>query len=332
MSYNITVTVSNSSYTMSSYSRMVLVCMYLLVFLVGIIGNVKLIRLLMVSRNISIIPFLNLGIADLLFVIFIPLYIIYILSNFHWHFGKALCKLSSFFFTSNMFASIFLITVISVYRYVKITLPGFTYKYVNIRNMYITIFFIWIISIILGIPALYFRNTIVTKNNDTLCINHYHDNREIAELIYKVIICIRFILGYLLPMIIILVCYTLLIYKTNNISNISDKIFFITASTALVFFICWMPHHIINIISLVGSNSKSKALRSFIKEASPIFVGFGCVYSALNPIIYLAVIRLLDRCNNNTYESLRKTLTDENESVSSVADVYDDIEIRDVNT
>ncbi|QZW33326.1 MPPV-048 G protein-coupled receptor-like protein [Magpiepox virus 2] len=324
MSYNITV--SNSSYTMSSYSRMVLVCMYLLVFLVGIIGNVKLIRLLMVSRNISIIPFLNLGIADLLFVIFIPLYIIYILSNFHWHFGKALCKLSSFFFTSNMFASIFLITVISVYRYVKITLPGFTYKYVNIRNMYITIFFIWIISIILGIPALYFRNTIVTKNNDTLCINHYHDNREIAELIYKVIICIRFILGYLLPMIIILVCYTLLIYKTNNIS---DKIFFITASTALVFFICWMPHHIINIISLVGS--KSKALRSFIKEASPIFVGFGCVYSALNPIIYLAVIRLLDRCNN-TYESLRKTLTDENESVSSVADVYDDIEIRDVNT
>ncbi|UWX11174.1 CRPV-065 [Crowpox virus] len=328
MSYNITVS-NRSNYTMNSYSRIALVCMYLLVFLVGIIGNVKLIRLLMVSRNISIIPFISLGIADLLFVIFIPLYIIYIISNFHWHFGKALCKISSFFFTANMFASIFLITVISVYRYVKITLPGFTYKYVNIRNMYFTIFFIWIISIILGIPALYFRNTIVTKNNDTLCINHYHDNREIAELIYKVIICIRFILGYLIPMIIILVCYTLLIYRTNNIS---DKIFFITASTALVFFICWMPHHIINIISLVGS--KNKALRSFIKEASAIFVGFGCVYSALNPIIYLAVIRLLYRCNsnNNTYESLRETLTDENESVSSVADVYDDIEIRDVNT
>ncbi|UOX38584.1 G protein-coupled receptor-like protein [Finch poxvirus] len=327
MSYNITV---SNSYPMSIYSRTVLVCMYLLVFLVGIIGNIKLIKLLMVSRNISIIPFLNLGIADLLFVIFIPLYIVYIISNFHWHFGKALCKISSFFFTSNMFASIFLITVISVYRYVKITLPGFTYKYVNIRNMYITIFTIWITSVILGIPALYFRNTIVTKNNDTLCINHYHDNKEIAELIYKVIICIRFILGYLIPMIIILICYTLLICKTNNISNISDKIFFITAFTALVFFICWMPHHLINIISLMGS--KSKALKSFIKEASPIFVGFGCVYSALNPIIYLSVIKLLDSCSTNTYESLRETLIDENESVSIVSDVYDDIEIRDVGT
>ncbi|QRI42762.1 G protein-coupled receptor-like protein [Mudlarkpox virus] len=332
MSYNVTTNSNSNVYIMNGYSRLALTCMYLIIFLVGIIGNIKLIRLLMVSKNISVLPFFNLGIADLLFVIFIPLYIIYILSNFHWPFGKALCKISSFFFTFNMFASIFLITLINIYRYIKTTLPGFTYKYVNIRNMYLIVSSIWLISIVLGIPALYYRNTIITKNNYTLCINHYHDDKIMAEFIYKVMICIRFIIGYFLPMLIIISCYVLLAYKTKRLADISDRILFISISASIVFFICWTPHHIINIITLIGTKNKSKALRSFIREASPIFVGFGCVYSALNPIIYLAVIRLLDRCNNNTYESLRETLTDENESVSSVADVYDDIEIRNVNT
>ncbi|AYP74267.1 G protein-coupled receptor-like protein [Fowlpox virus] len=326
-SYNVTTT--SNIYIMSGYSRLALTCMYLIIFLVGIIGNIKLIRLLMVSRNISVLPFLNLGIADLLFVIFIPLYIIYILNNFHWPFGKALCKISSFFFTSNMFASIFLITLINIYRYTKTSLPGFTYKYVNIRNMYLTISSIWIISIMLGIPALYYRNIIITKSNYTLCINHYHDDKIVAEFIHKVMICIRFIIGYLIPMLIIILCYILLIYKTNRLADMSDRILLISISASIVFFICWTPHHIINIITLIGS--KNQALRSFVKEAAPIFAGFGCVYSAINPIMYILIIRFLDSYSDDTYELLIETLMDENESISSITDRYNDIEINDIS-
>ncbi|ARF02651.1 SWPV1-035 [Shearwaterpox virus] len=323
-------TVNNINYTINSYSRIILACMYVIIFMVGIIGNIKLIRLIMAYKNISILPFLNLGIADLLFVMFIPLYVVYILSNFRWYFGKTLCKISSFFFTSNMFASIFLITLINVYRYVKIILPSFTYKYITFRNVCLAVVFTWIFSIMLGMPALYFRDTIVLKDNDTLCINRYSNNKATAEFIYKIVICIRFTLGYLFPMIIIIICNILLIYKSNNTSVIYSKIFFISLSASIVFFICWTPHHIINIITLIDNNNKN--LRRFIKEASPVFAGFGCLYSAINPIIYIMVVKLLGSYEDDPYNSLIETLIDENEPVCTTEDtnVYNDIEINDI--
>ncbi|KYO34830.1 apelin receptor A-like isoform C [Alligator mississippiensis] len=62
----------------------------------------------------------NLALADLAFVVTLPLWAAYTALRFHWPFGSALCKLSSYLVLLNMFASAFCLGGLSFDRYLAI--------------------------------------------------------------------------------------------------------------------------------------------------------------------------------------------------------------------
>ncbi|URH26838.1 putative G-protein-coupled receptor [Fowlpox virus] len=133
---NITSKMNQDSYGyfqlhMSDFTRVSLSIVFTLVFLVGIIGNAVIIWFIGFkwTKTISTLLFINLALADSLFLIFIPVYTVYVLSNFHWYLGEFLCRVSSFFFTTNMYASMFLLTFISIDKYLTLTSHRLVYKY-----------------------------------------------------------------------------------------------------------------------------------------------------------------------------------------------------------
>ncbi|XP_025033375.1 apelin receptor B-like, partial [Python bivittatus] len=62
----------------------------------------------------------NLALADLAFVVTLPLWAAYTALRFHWPFGSALCKLSSYLVLLNMFASAFCLGCLGFERYLAI--------------------------------------------------------------------------------------------------------------------------------------------------------------------------------------------------------------------
>ncbi|NXW93063.1 APJA protein, partial [Alopecoenas beccarii] len=94
--------------------------LYLLVFALGLSGNGLV--LLTVwrgprARRRSADAYIgNLALADLAFVATLPLWAAYTALRFHWPFGAALCKLSSFLVLLSMFASAFCLGGLSAER------------------------------------------------------------------------------------------------------------------------------------------------------------------------------------------------------------------------
>ncbi|XP_020656489.3 apelin receptor-like [Pogona vitticeps] len=100
--------------------------LYMLVFVLGLSGN-GLVLLTVCrgggagGRRRSADAYLaHLALADLAFVVTLPLWAAYTALRFHWPFGSALCKLSSYLVLLNMFASAFCLGGLSVERYLAI--------------------------------------------------------------------------------------------------------------------------------------------------------------------------------------------------------------------
>ncbi|KAG7269046.1 hypothetical protein CRUP_003667 [Coryphaenoides rupestris] len=95
-----------------------MVGVYCTVALVGIVGNglVIYVTAFRMKRTVNSIWFLNLAVADFLFTTFLIFIIVSVSQNYHWPFGEIMCKLKTILMVSNMFASIYFLTAISVDR------------------------------------------------------------------------------------------------------------------------------------------------------------------------------------------------------------------------
>ncbi|KAK2897187.1 hypothetical protein Q8A73_013567 [Channa argus] len=66
---------------------------------------------------------LNLGFADILYLLTLPFLMVYYFMNSKWIFGDVFCKITRFCFNLNLYGSIGFLTCISVYRYLAIVHP-----------------------------------------------------------------------------------------------------------------------------------------------------------------------------------------------------------------
>lgn len=95
--------------------------LYALVFVLGLAGNALVLLTVWrgprAKRRSADAYIGNLALADLAFVATLPLWAAYTALRFHWPFGAALCKLSSYLVLLNMFASAFCLGGLSAERY-----------------------------------------------------------------------------------------------------------------------------------------------------------------------------------------------------------------------
>uniref|UniRef100_A0A8D0DIH7 G-protein coupled receptors family 1 profile domain-containing protein n=1 Tax=Salvator merianae TaxID=96440 RepID=A0A8D0DIH7_SALMN len=150
---------------------------YSISFLLGVMGNglVIFVTGFRMKKTVNTVWFLNLAIADFVFTFFLPLSVAYMALGFHWPFGKALCKINSTLAFLNMFASVFLLTIISIDRCVSVMCPVWAQNFRNPRMASLVALGIWLAALVLSSPYLAFRDTrhSPTKENTTLCFNNF---------------------------------------------------------------------------------------------------------------------------------------------------------------
>ncbi|XP_069082080.1 chemerin-like receptor 2 [Pleurodeles waltl] len=273
--------------------HLVSIVLYSVAFILGVPGNALVIWFtgFKWEKTVSTLWFLNLAIADLIFVLFLPLHITYVALDFHWCFGKLLCKVNSFVALLNMFASIFFLTVISLDRLVQLVHPNFSQKHRTLKNSLFLSSAVWLFSAVNAGPALYFRDTAYRGNNGIVCYNNFHHDRDIVIRTHMILSWTRLLLGYLFPLVTMILCYTSMAIKVKKGAVLtSGKFFWTVFAVVVAFFICWTPYHIFNILELAIHHNTH--FHQLVRIGMPLATSLAFINSCLNPILYVLISKM----------------------------------------
>ncbi|XP_028992406.1 chemerin-like receptor 2 [Betta splendens] len=289
------------------------VVVYCISFALGLIGNgtVIWVTAFKSKKTVNSVWLLNLAMADFVFVLFLPLYIDYILRDFHWDFGWAMCKINSFVSVMNMYASVLFLTVLSIDRYISIVHLNWSQRHRTVWRAWLVCACIWVLAAAMSSPALVFRDTL-RLHDKVVCFNNFytHDSKT-AIMRHIITVSLRTIVGFLLPFSAICVTGILLTVKVNQSKRVMHVSSFSRTVTAVIlaFFLCWAPFHTFSLMEL--SIHTTFYLHNILKTGFPLATSLAFFNSCINPLLYMLlgkkVRHILKRaCLNITKSSLRE--------------------------
>ncbi|XP_031598482.2 apelin receptor B-like [Oreochromis aureus] len=284
-----------------SYS--VIPVLYMLIFILGLSGNGVVIFTVWRAqgkRRAADVYIGNLALADLTFVVTLPLWAVYTAMGYHWPFGVALCKISSYVVLLNMYASVFCLTCMSFDRYLAIVHSLSSNQLRSRGQMQGSLIAIWLLSVILAAPTLVFRTTKYdAETNRTSCAmdfslvvtQKHQENLWIAGLSIS-----SSALGFLLPFMAMMVCYGFIGCTVNRHFNTLRKedqrkrrLLKIITTLVVVFAACWMPFHILksaDALTYLDLFPDTCDFLRFLLLAHPYATCLAYVNSCLNPFLY----------------------------------------------
>ncbi|XP_063080266.1 C3a anaphylatoxin chemotactic receptor-like [Engraulis encrasicolus] len=273
-----------------SSTQMFSLVLYCLIFVVGVIGNSFVIYVtgFRMQTTVNSIWFLNLAIADFIFAMFLIFSIINIPLKDAWVFGDFFCKFNNLVQVSMMFASIFLLTAISLDRCLSIWLVVWAHNKRTTTKAILTCVFVWLLSLGCAIPFVLERQVQI-RGDKQYCVktSDLLTNRRHAWS--------RFVIGFLIPFIVISCCYVAIgvrAYRSHRKKKMRP--FLVILAVILTFFICWLPIQICDIITRdqlyiyyhVSKDLYNSNVYSMASSATPVAVSLAFLNSSLNPFLY----------------------------------------------
>ncbi|XP_032755469.1 C-X-C chemokine receptor type 1 [Rattus rattus] len=271
-------------------NRQAVVVFYTLVFLLSLLGN-SLVMLVILyrrrTRSVTDVYVLNLAIADLLFSLTLPF--LAVSKSKGWIFGTPLCKMVSLLKEVNFFSGILLLACISVDRYLAIVHATRTLT----RKRYLVKFVCmgtWGLSLVLSLPFAIFRQAYKPYRSGTVC---YEVLGEATADLRITLRGLSHIFGFLLPLLIMLVCYGLTL-RTLFKAHMRQKrrAMWVIFAVVLVFLLCCLPYNLVLLSdTLLGAHliQDTCERRNNIDQALYITEILGFSHSCLNPVIYAFV-------------------------------------------
>ncbi|XP_066514532.1 apelin receptor A-like [Hoplias malabaricus] len=376
--------ITQCDYSEWSGTRVVIPAVYLVVFVAGTLGNGLVLWAYLdchgrgrsnsqleqnleapvpssTSRSVTESLIASLALADLAFVMTLPLWAAYTALDYHWQFGSTLCRASSYLVALNMYASVFSLTALSVERYCVIACSksnNSMQKRATARACWVVVS-VWVVACCLALPALLLRavrevpleteteSDWLEEDEDGksptvyLCDMDYSSMisadldplaKERAELIWSAALGLKStLLGFLLPLIILLLCYCSLGRLLVGHFSLGRpdrqrqrRLLRVIVTLVLAFFLCWLPFHVNKTLSaLVELNllPYSCDFDRWLVAAHPYAISLGYINSCLNPLLYACCDPAFRRrCRNmvqyNRKKSMSKVIVEEKEPPS----------------
>ncbi|KAK2851894.1 hypothetical protein Q5P01_008170 [Channa striata] len=266
---------------------------FILVFIIGLAANGwGLMSLLQNWKKLGDVNVfvLNLGLADVLYLLTLPFLVVYYFMNSKWIFGDVFCKITRFCFNLNLYGSIGFLTCIGVYRYLAIVHPLRVKGRIAVRHSVGLSIIVWSLVSVQSLPDMFYTKTF--GNMSGKCYDTTHKTYIEDYLMYSLG---RTLTGFAIPFLILLGCYghvIVVLCRQNSIDTVLKqrclKLLFILT---LLFSVCYIPYHVLKNLNLWSRVLlKQKICHQWNNEvyvAHQISRGLVCLNSALNPLIYL---------------------------------------------
>ncbi|XP_054841168.1 kappa-type opioid receptor isoform X2 [Eublepharis macularius] len=278
----------------------IITAVYSMVFVVGLVGN-SLVMFVIIRytkmKTATNIYIFNLALADALVTTTMPFQSTEYLMN-SWPFGDVLCKIVISIDYYNMFTSIFTLTMMSVDRYIAVCHPVKALDFRTPLKAKVINICIWLLSSSVGISAIVLGGTKVREGSTECSLQFPDDDYVWWDIFMK--ICV-FVFAFIIPVLIIVVCYTLMILRLKSVRLLSGsrekdrnlrRITRLVLVVVAVFIICWTPIHIFVLVEALGDVSHNTAAIS----SYYFCIALGYTNSSLNPILYAFLDENFKRC------------------------------------
>lgn len=265
--------------------------LYSLVFVIGLVGNILVVLVLLQYKKLksmTSIYLLNLAISDLLLLFTLPFWVDYGLKD-DWVFGNGMCKLLSGLYHAGLYSEIFFIILLTIDRYLAIVHAVFALRARTVTFGIISSIVTWVLTILAAVPGFYFSKTQLESTHCTCSLHFPHEHltqwRQFQALKLN-------ILGLILPLVIMVVCYTriitILFRRPNEKKSKAVRLIFVIM---IIFFLFWTPYNLTVFVAafqgiiMTNECEQSKRLDLALQVTEVIAHTHCCV----NPVIYAFV-------------------------------------------
>lgn len=243
----------NTLYDHRGYAKIFMPAVYSIVFVVGFLGNclaLHVIRPNLKKINSTTLYSFNLVVSDILFTLSLPARITYYALGFHWPLTEAVCKITGLVFYINTYAGVNFMTCLSIDRCIAVVRPQRLSRFRKVSKVRYVCVGVWLLVLVQTLPILSMPTTNLEPDGFITCLEYPHF--ETVDHIASILIGAVFI-GYIIPLVIILVCYSILcskLYSTAKANPLTEKsgrnrkAIGLICCVSLVFVICFSPYHI----------------------------------------------------------------------------------------
>lgn len=267
--------------------------LYAIVCIVGLFGNTLVIYVVLrfsKMQTVTNMYILNLAIADECFLIGIP----FLITTMHvgeWTFGKMMCKAYMVSTSITQFTSSIFLFIMSVDRYIAVCHPISSPRYRSPFVSRIVTAVAWTTSAMIMLPVMLYATTIEKDNKMITCnIEWPADNEHGSGTTF---ILYSLILGFAIPLSLILISYWLVIRKLRTVGPKTKskekkrshrKVTKLVLTVITVYVLCWLPYWVSQ-VTLITSPPEHCHTR--VEITISLLAGcLGYSNSALNPILY----------------------------------------------
>ncbi|XP_024075815.2 chemokine-like receptor 1 [Terrapene carolina triunguis] len=277
---------------------------YSLAFLLGMVGNgwIILITGFQVKKTVPPMWFLNMAIADFIFTSFLPFRVSYIALGFRWSLGSVMYKLTIIVTSLNMFTRVFLLTVINTDHCISMACPVWSRNHRSPRLASLVILVIWLLSLALSLQyrdIWDFMSSSSEWNVTSGNLKSVQENLLLRKRRMMARVAIHFLVGFLVPLALIITCYILLAAKLRK-SHLtqSRKPLNVHLVLILIFYLCWLPYHVFYFLQVSGDAPHSVMEKSL--DMGILFAdGLPYFHSCLTPIVFLSMGQEFMGCREN---------------------------------
>ncbi|XP_063306679.1 C-C chemokine receptor type 8-like [Pelobates fuscus] len=257
---------------------------HLILFCLSLIGNTVILVILAKWEKLNSVTnifILNLVISDLIFTVTFPFTTVALIS--HWVFGEIMCKMVTAFFFTGFQSFVIFITLMTIDQYLIIVHSWSSTSSQKVRYAQMISVFAWVTSIIFSVPDIIIYTSIDESLDLPDCSVSSHGLAKWLTVgHYK-----HFVLFFLLPLLIVIVCYFGIAVKiiTSNIRR-RDRVLKLIFFIVLFFFVCWSPYNIIMFLMFMEHTESFNDCNSLLHYMFYVSQTILYLHCCINPFLY----------------------------------------------
>ncbi|XP_061453720.1 probable G-protein coupled receptor 33 [Rhineura floridana] len=228
------------------------------------------------KRTVNTTWFLHLILTYLLSCSLLPFFAVFVFFDFDWIFGPIMCKFLLSSFSLGMFTTVFLLTTVSLDRFLITCHSVWSRRNRTIPHAQRVIAGVWLASLVLSAP-----------NFPFLEIREVEGKRKCGHefRVHLAFFLVQFLLAFLFPFIIIMTCYCWIGCEMKKKRLLrTGKTFRVLVAVVASFFICWLPYHLYRASLLLMKESELIVQVLWDTAAAGV-----CFNICFTPILYLFV-------------------------------------------
>ncbi|KAM9844249.1 P2Y purinoceptor 11 isoform 1-T2 [Aulostomus maculatus] len=271
--------------------------MYGAEFIVALAGNVFALWLLVVRErrnwHTGVVLSCNLAVSDLLYILTLPLLVVYYSLGKHWMFGDVACKAERFLFTCNLYASIFFVMAISVNRCVALARPFFTRNHVRPAHAKAVSVVIWVVIGVISCPVLKFASVCRDRHsNKTVCVSFCHERPEHQSPHFSYVTFLG-VFGFLVPFLVTFISYCVVlrvVWKNVSITRLEKrKVALLVVAVLMLYSVSFFPYHVFRSLYLYQRMTQPDRLVCGVYYTYQVSKGLATLNMCVHPVLYLAL-------------------------------------------